>query len=269
MHTRLPFCLVLVLVTGCASGNRTARPSPAPPELGPPLRYTCHRAVQPLTIDGRLDEPAWKLAAPTPPFVDIQGPHMPAPRFETRARMLWDDTYFYIAAEMQEPHVWGTLTEHDEIVFHDNDFEVFIDPDGDRREYYEIEINALNTIFDLLLVRTYVDGGPALHDWNCAGLVTASHIDGTLNDPSDTDAGWTIEMAIPWTTLAQYARCPAPPDVGDTWRVNFSRVEWRHRVADGCYERLPDAVADNWVWTPQGVINMHLPEHWGYVEFAE
>ena len=60
-------------------------------------------------------------------FVDIQGATQPRPRFRTRAKMLWDDEYFYIAAELEEPHVWATLTEHDSVIFHDNDFEVFLE----------------------------------------------------------------------------------------------------------------------------------------------
>ena len=94
-------------------------------------------------------------------FVDIEGDAKPAPRFRTRAKMLWDDTYFYIAAEMEEPHVWGTLTKHDSVIFHDNDFEVFLDPDGDTHDYYEFEINALNTGWDLFLDKPYRDGGQA------------------------------------------------------------------------------------------------------------
>ena len=74
-----------------------------------------------------------------------------APALPTRVKMLWDDTFFYVGAELEEPHVWATLTEHDSVIFHDNDFEVFIDPDGDNHEYYEFEINALSTFWDLFL----------------------------------------------------------------------------------------------------------------------
>ena len=69
---------------------------------------------------------------PRPPwttdFVDIQGGAKPTPRFRTRAKLLWDDDYLYIAAELEEPHVWATLTQHDSVIFQDPDFEVFIDP---------------------------------------------------------------------------------------------------------------------------------------------
>ena len=82
------------------------------------------------------------------------------------AKMLWDDDYFYIGAYIEEPNVWATLTKRDSIIFQDNDFEIFIDPDGDSHNYYELEMNALNTVWDLFLVKPYRDGGPALHAWD-------------------------------------------------------------------------------------------------------
>ena len=79
----------------------------------PPQRYACHRAPSAIRIDGRLADAAWKRAPWTAAFVDIQGAKLPRPRFRTRAKMLWDDGYLYVAAELEEPHVWATLTEHD------------------------------------------------------------------------------------------------------------------------------------------------------------
>jgi hypothetical protein len=234
----------------------------------PPKGYLCYRANGPIRIDGRLDEPAWKQVPWTDAFVDIEGNHKPRPRFQTRVKMLWDDTYFYVAAELEEPHVWGTLTQHDSVIFQDNDFEVFIDPNGDNHEYYEFEINALNTGWDLLLPRPYKDGGKAVNSWEIPGLLTAVHVDGTLNDSRDTDRGWTVELAFPWKVLGELAYQPAPPHDGDQWRVNFSRVEWRHEVVNGKYRKVAGAKEDNWVWSPQGVIDMHRPETWGYVQFS-
>ncbi|MBM3278320.1 MAG: carbohydrate-binding family 9-like protein [Candidatus Handelsmanbacteria bacterium] len=93
--------------------------------------YVCYRAESPLQIDGHLNEPSWKRAPWTPLFVDIEGDIRPLPRFGTRAMMLWDDQYFYFAADMEEPDVWGTLTKRDSVICNDNDFEIFIDPDDD------------------------------------------------------------------------------------------------------------------------------------------
>jgi hypothetical protein len=233
-----------------------------------PKGYVCGRAAEPLVIDGDLTKPAWQAAPWTDAFVDIEGDAKPAPRWATRAKMLWDDDFFYIAAELEEPHIWATLTEHDSVIFQDNDFEVFIDPDGDNHQYYEVEINALNTVWDLRLVKPYRDGGPALDEWEIPGLKTAVRIDGTLNDPTDTDRGWTVEMALPWSVLAEFARRPTPPRSADQWRVNFSRVEWDVEIADGGYRKIAGAPERNWVWSPQGAIDMHRPEKWGYVQFS-
>jgi hypothetical protein len=233
-----------------------------------PKGYVCYRSPVPIQIDGRLDDDAWKTAPWTDPFVDIQGDVRPRPRFQTRAKMLWDDTYFYVGALLEEPHVWGTLSKHDSVIFQDNDFEIFIDPDGDNQEYYEIEINALNTEWDLFLKKAYRDGGPAINEWEIPGLRTAVHVSGTLNDLKDRDTSWSVEFAIPWKALAEFAHRPAPPRDGDQWRVNFSRVEWQHEIVDGQYRKVPNTSEDNWVWSPQGVVDMHRPERWGYVQFS-
>jgi hypothetical protein len=238
----------------------------AEPSLPHPKGYVCLRAESPIRIDGRIDQ-QWAHAPWTDFFLDIEGPTRPAPRFRTRARMLWDDRFFYIAADLREPHIWATLTEHDSVIFHDNDFEVFIDPNSDSHEYFEFEINALNTGWDLFLPKPYKDGGKADNGWEIPGLQTAVAIDGTLNNWRDTDRAWTVEIAIPWSAFKRSTGTQLPPSAGDQWRVNFSRVEWQHEIADGKYRRVPGTKEDNWVWSPQFQINMHLPEMWGYVQF--
>jgi hypothetical protein len=175
----------------------------------------------------------------------------------------------YIGAQLDEPHVWATLTQHDAVIFHDNDFEVFLDPDGDNQNYDELELNALNTAWDLFLPKAYRDGGPAQNERELDGLKTAVAIDGTLNDPSDEDQGWTVEIAIPWKALAGRSDCPIPPNPGDQWRVNFSRVQWVTNIKNGKYEKVANLREDNWVWSPQGAIDMHRPEHWGFVQFSD
>jgi len=171
--------------------------------------------------------------------------------------MLWDNDYFYVGANLVETHLWATLTAHDSVIFRDNDFEVFIDPNGDSHEYYEFEINALATYWDLLLPKPYKDGGKAVNSWEIPGMKAAVHVDGTLNDPRDVDHAWTVELAFPWSVLGELAHRASPPHDGDQWRVNFSRVEW-----------LGEPKEHNWVWSPQFVVDMHRPEMWGYVQFS-
>jgi len=264
--------IVAVVGLGAIAAQRPARDLEALPFS--PRQYVVYRALSPVKVDGRLDEPAWAAAPWTEPFVDIEGGSRPQPRFRTRARMLWDDENFYVAAEMEESDVWSTLKERDSVIFHDNDFEVFIDPDGDTHAYYELEVNAFATPWDLFLVKPYRDSGPAIHAWDIAGLQVGVRVQGTLNRPGDRDEGWTAEIAMPWKILKEAAPGHKAPGAGDHWRVNFSRVEWQvdttaqryaKRLKPGAQEPLPE---DNWVWSPQGAIDMHMPERWGYVQFS-
>ncbi|MEN8152042.1 MAG: carbohydrate-binding family 9-like protein, partial [Planctomycetota bacterium] len=167
------------------------------------------------------------------------------------------------------------LTERDCVVYWDNDIELFLDPDGDTHEYYEVELNALNTLWDLIVTKPYRDDGHGVNAWDVRGIRTAVWVDGTLNDPSDTDRGWSVEMAIPWGPLRESERSAGPPAVGDVWRMNMSRVEWRAKVVDGKYVKETDPKTgknlpeDNWSWSPQGLVAMHMPEMWGYLKFVE
>ena len=223
-----------------------------------PLRYDVHYTAAAPTMDGRLQDPAWKQSEWTSDFVDIIGSGGAAPRYRTRMKMLWDAKNLYIAAEMQEPNVHATLTKHDAVIFHDDDFEFFLKPVTDGEPYYEFEINALNATWDLYLNKPYRMGGKADSSWEATGVRTAVAVQGTLNDASDTDQGWTVEIALPLTAFASRQTVPLPVD-GTVWRANFSRVEW---LSDHPRE-------DNWVWSPQGAVNMHIPERWGYLTFRK
>ena len=158
---------------------------PAAADVPAPLAYQCLRAAGPIHIDGKLDDPAWRNAPWTSDFVDIEGDSKPRPRFRTRVKILWDDHYLYIAAELEEPEVKATLTQRDSVIFKDNDFEVFIKPLPDSRSYYEFEINALNTGWDLFLPKPYNEDGQPDNSWDIEGLKTAIAVQGSLNQPGD------------------------------------------------------------------------------------
>jgi hypothetical protein len=236
-----------------------------------PKTYVASKTSNPILIDGDESDISWNKADWTALFEDIE--NNIKPKYATKVKMLWDETNFYILAKIEEPPVWANLKQRDTIIFYNNDFEVFIDPDGDTFNYYELEINALNTAWDLFLSKPYRENdNVVLNDWNIPGLKSAVKIKGTLNNSNDTDEGWVLEMAIPWASYKKsYNENNVPAD--KFWRVNFSRVNWQHTVVDGKYERKKGADGKflpeyNWVWSPMGVINMHEPEKWGYVYFS-
>ncbi|OQB80391.1 MAG: hypothetical protein BWX87_01447 [Bacteroidetes bacterium ADurb.Bin123] len=237
--------------------------------------YRVNRTAAPLSIDGKPEDAAWSAAPWTEAFTDIEGDAKPAPLFGTRVKMVWDDQYLYICAELEEPHLWATFAKDESVIYHENDFEVFIDPGNDGLLYYELEINALGTKWDLLLTKPYREGGIPINAWEINGLKRGVYLDGTLNDPSDRDKFWSVELALPWKVLRECAPHCRMPQPGDRWRINFSRVQWEREVTDGKYFRKKDPVTGrllseyNWVWSPQGEVNMHIPEKWGIMEFAE
>ena len=238
-----------------------------------PLQYTTYQTNGPIHIDGKLKEASWDDAEWSDYFVDIEGSKKPVPPLQTRFKLLWDSQFMYIAAELQEPAIWATLKKHDDIIFYDNDFEIFIDPDGDTHNYFEVEVNAFNTIFDLFLPRPYRNGGIPLVNWDVQQLRSAVSIMGTINQVKDTDKKWLVEMAIPLHSISIGEKVQVPKN-GTSWRINFSRVQYDTEIIDGAYVKKTDTIthrklpAHNWVWSPQGVVNMHMPERWGYLLFS-
>ena len=237
-----------------------------------PKSYSVNKTTEKIEIDGKDDELIWQKANYSDDFIDIEG--IKTPSQKTNVKMLWDEDNLYVFAKIFENHIWGDITERDQVIYYNNDFEVFINPNKHVFSYGEIEINALGTEWDLYLNKPYRLKGKEDSSWNIEGLKSAIHINGTLNDPRDIDNYWTVEMAIP---LKEISKLKDPfdysqPKVGDVWRINFSRVNWDHDLTNGKYSRkkingkyLPEY---NWVWSNQGVINMHVPENWGFLTFS-
>lgn len=235
-----------------------------------PRTYVAYKATGDFVIDGLAEENSWTKVPWSDSYIDIEGTK--EPKYATRMKMTWDRHYLYVFAELKEPHIWGDLKQRDTIIFYNNDFEIFIDPDGDTHNYYEFEMNALNTTWDLFLSKPYRNHGKILGGWDFKGLRSAVYHDGSVNDSSDVDEGWSIEVAIPWSFDTAPGGTTHVPE-NEFWRMNFSRVNWDFDLVDGRYSRKKGLNGKflseyNWVWSPQGVINMHQPEHWGYVYFS-
>lgn len=204
--------------------------------LVPPLQYVVYRSIDSLIVDGHATELSWQKAMWSDSFVDIEGDKQLKPALDTRFKMIWNQDALYLYAEMDEPHVWATVMKHDDVVFNDNDFEVFIDPDGDTHSYFEIEVNALATLFDLFLPKPYRNSGSALIPWDVRDIKVAVCVDGSLNNADDTDRKWSLEMAIPFRSVSVGNRVQVPVN-GSYWRINFSRVEWDVALTGSGYEK--------------------------------
>ena len=238
-----------------------------------PLHYTVLKTSGTITIDGEDDEEEWQKAPWTPIFTDIENGNAIDSERKVQCKMLWDDDYLYLFARLQEQNIWASLTQHDDRIYQDNAFEIFIDPDEDNFNYFEFQVNALGAVWDLFLSKPYRNGGKNLTSWDIKGLKKAIKINGTINNPYDTDKSWNVELAIPFNSLKLSG--DANPGIGTIWRMNFSRVQWDLDTANGNYSRKIDSITGKLlpehysVWSPQGIVNLHYPERWGYVQFSD
>ena len=219
--------------------------------------YDCYRTTGKIKVDGKLTEPDWQAAPLSEAFVDIRGVDFkPAPTKQTYMKMLWDDDCLYVAGIIEEDDVTASLTERDAIIYKDNDFEVFLDPDGDGKFYFEFECNAYATLMDLIMDKPYSQGGNFFMPWDCKGVRVKAHVDGRINNAAKADKGWTVEWAIPFASLAIGFDNPKQYN---PWRIKYSRVDWLRK----------EGPEENWVWNPTGEVDMHLPDRWGYVQFID
>jgi hypothetical protein len=254
--------------------------------------YTAYRIEEPIAIDGHLDEPAWRNAPRSPRFSDmITGARSV---HDTGAAVLWDRDNFYVGFWIEEPDVQADLTERDSLIYRNNDVELFI---AGRDAYYEFEINALGTIYEVFFIwdkeydkfdyaqePTLRKDHPRAKEWNgvgfkehprgmrtgfwdydLPGLRWAVQVDGTINDASDRDRGWTVELAVPWQSLHLLAQADGralPPKDGDIWRMDFSRFN--------TYREAPPADdSGGFFWSPHGSRDSHIPECFPIIHFSE
>jgi formylglycine-generating enzyme required for sulfatase activity len=175
------------------------------------------------------------------------------------------------AARLQEENVWGTITERDSVIYHDNDFEIFLDVDERGDNYYEFEVNPLNTGWDMFHPREYHRRSCLESKYDVQGLRHAVRVQGTLNYHFDTDLGWTVEVAWPWAAIRAHGRTTAtiPPVAGQSVRMNFSRVQYPHDTSGLVCAKVEGSRCEDWIWNSTNCGDLHMPEAWGRVYFSD
>lgn len=179
-----------------------------------PGAYTIRKTAAPIAIDGKADEEAWKSAPQSPAFVTPQGGKDMKQR--TTARLLWDDSNLYAFIEVEDSHIESPYHDHDDSLWKADVVELFIDADGNKRGYVELQVNPNNAQFDAWFPQTR--GQQSFFDWN-AGMTSAV---GAI------EGGWTAEIAIPLAAVKgrdDAMKVTIPPAVGDTWKLNVVRVD--------------------------------------------
>lgn len=190
---------------------------------GPPLpEYRAPRAKIPPVIDGRLDDAIWKIA----PVATLNDSFDGRPAsLATRAKLAWDEENLYVAFEVEDPDIWGTFRKRDDPIYTEEAVEVFLDANGDGRDYVEVQVSPHNVLFDAAFVSRRSDLARA-RIWD-SGAQTAVQVRGTLDD-DQRDEGWTVELRLPLDRLPDLGRAAKR---GDRFRFNLYRLE-AHRRRD-------------------------------------
>jgi hypothetical protein len=276
-------------VTSVVNENQAAYPPCNEADIP---HYTAYKITSAPKIDGRLDEDIWKNVPKSTRFRDlISGGET---IHDTKAAVVWDNDYLYVAYWIEEPNLQATLTERDAPIYENNDVELFI---AGQDAYYEFEINSFGTIYEVMFiweesyenvgyskmpvfdrnspgVRPFNGVGYKNHprgrrigfwNWDFPGLQSAVFMDGTINDDRDRDRGWTVELALPWSGMKALAlgdNRSLPPKDKDTWRMDFSRFNQ--------YKEAPPANdSGGWAWSPHHVWDSHVPECFTYIHFSQ
>lgn len=217
--------------------------------------HPLYRADVPMRIDGVLDEAAWRTAEPVPFYVPVS---LKKPTTATDARMTWDDTYLYVGFDVQDEDIVATFTERDAPVWEEDVVEVFIRPDPERSDYYEINFSPTGVIYDSWIVRRGARSHRTWSAWNAEGIRVATTIRGTPNDWTQRDEGYTVEIAIPFSELPSLEG--RTPSVGDVWTFNLARYDYSVYLDEG--RELSAS-------SPLSAVSFHRHEEWRRMIFKE
>jgi hypothetical protein len=253
IHLIKIYSLKFVAIMGlalCANHSFALDPLPTP------YTYTIPYAEKAPVIDGKLDDKSWEQATFTTAFVhhDTGKPAI----LQTRAKLLYDNTCLYLGMETEDADIYAHYTHNtDPLFLRDDLVEIFIDPDGDGKNYFEIGISARGIYYALMIPyasESFVRPQPLPQ----VKIITATKLNGTINNPKDKDTSWTVEACIPLAPITETAPIAIAP--GSQWSIGLFRIDYDQNTpkskALGFYS-----------WQYVGKFGFHRPERFGKVTF--
>ena len=202
-------------------------------------------------LDGSLDDPVWRTARATRPFVETRYGG-PAP-LSASAKLLWDEKYLYVGIDVGDTLLRARDVRRDSHLWEQDCVELMIDPEGDQKSYFEIQASPRGVVFDTRFDAPRVPRPFGHEDWDSKTRVAVSRR-GDLDDEAP-DAGYAIELAIPWQAFSLGDDRVSAPGIGDQWRANFF-------VLDLGRDRQQAAA-----WSPVGTGDFHVPRRFGILAF--
>jgi hypothetical protein len=246
--------LIATLDTGVTPKSDDSVPALQVAQIKPGLR---------VRLDGKLSEYAWDGAADTTLFVNVTtGKPAPESPVQGSAKLIWDETALYLGVTVKEQDLVGGFDkkQKDPHLWTKDCVEIMLDPDGDgdNKDYYEIQVNPQNLVFDSFFEdynkpRTEPDGPFGHEDWS-SKLESAVQLQGTLDNPKDKDEGYVMEIKLPWSSFDKAKKLPPQP--GTSWRLNIyamkenSGVAWSPILGQGNFHKASRFGRIQWVTQP-------------------
>ncbi len=213
--------------------------------------YTVERSSGKIVIDGILDDAAWAAAKPASPFVF---PWWTAgDREQTEVKMLWDDTFLYLAYSCDDAHIWADHYDSNSATCLDDCVEIFWNPDPKAGDAYNMfEMNCLGNALSVCNNQKK----PIL-DNKILPPHIGQRLDGTVNNDADTDKGWVLEVAIRFADYPGLFDGKTPKN-GDMWRVGLNR----------CGGKINEQYSQ-WSASQTPKPNFHAPKDFGKIVFKK
>jgi len=245
---------VVILGVTYAASAPIAESTPDPKSLAPTKRVLVPKLHGPVSIDGDLNEPVWAKAAVLGPFYKNDGSGRE--REQTQVRLWYDDNALYLGWTCKDVDIQATFTNRDSKFWEEEVVEFFV-TSKDLSRYFELQWNPLGGVFDAIISNDLDERGVSKTfrgDWSytAKGMKSAVKVKGTVNNSSDQDEYWQVEVMVPFADLGQPT--PQPKDV---WRANFYR-----------FNRTKGLPVEELSWSPTLSPSFHQPSRLGYLEFG-
>ncbi|CAM4381504.1 carbohydrate-binding family 9-like protein [Zobellia roscoffensis] len=229
--------------------------------LGEQHIFKVSKVSEPMQIDGKMKEGAWSRteARTLDNFYNID---KPSDQQKSTFRMLWGEDEFYVFFEMEDRYITSRETKRDGQPYFDDCAEIFFitAPDSlDTHFGYELNLNKASN--DFIYFNNYTMGKDVVYKPFNPSFEVEVTFDGTINDNSDIDKGWTMEMAIPYSNFGELGKVVAI-EPGNKWA--FLAIRQDRNDANG-NRRSTSTIFPIYDISK----NVHQANRFGLMEFVE
>lgn len=229
--------------------------------LGEQETFRVARTNVPIVIDGKLEEEAWQRteSRSLDYFYRVE---KPSDRQNTVFRMLWDEENLYVFFACEDLYITARETKRDGKPYLDDCAEIFLIPAPDSLYmHYGFEVNLYKASNDFIYLNNIYQGQRGSVYSYDPDFEVAVSVDGTINDNSDLDKGWSMEMAIPLTLFKGMDKF-SPVQTGNHWAFLAIRQERNDATGN---RRTTSTIFPIYDISK----NVHQPNRFGLMEFVE